>query len=115
MALSSELEPTLITVSSSSLTHTHTPAAKSLAKLVQEQPQSDRHAVDQLLKEYGMLYKVGMGGGVTSVAVVSYLSLRYRTFLPSVMKWGVSLVWGSLTRGRGGWVWPGPWSTSQHT
>ena len=62
MVLSSELEPTLITVLSSSLRHMHTAAAKSLAELLQEQPQSDRHVVDQLLKEYGMLYKVGVVG-----------------------------------------------------
>ena len=62
MSLSSELQPTLITVLSSPLCHTHTPAAKSLAELVQKDPRTDRHAVDQLLKQYGLLYKVGMVG-----------------------------------------------------
>lgn len=60
MSLSSELQPALVTVVSSPLTHTHTPAAKSLAELVQTDPRTDRQAVEQLLKQYRLLYKVGV-------------------------------------------------------
>lgn len=62
MSLSSVLQPALITAVSSPLIHTHTPAAKSLAELVQEDPRTDRHMVDQLLKQYELLYKVGVAG-----------------------------------------------------
>lgn len=62
MSLSSVLQPALVTVASSPLIHTHTPAAKSLAELVQEEPRTDRHVVDQLLKQYELLYKVGVAG-----------------------------------------------------
>lgn len=133
MSLSSELQPTLITVLSSPLCHAHTPAAKSLAELLQEDPRTDRRAVDQLLKQYGLLYKVGVvgqgtrwawwgrvqggrgGAGSHPVPLHGTSPFHCRIFLRSAMNWGVFLLWGNLTHGRGGWAWPGPWSTSRCT
>lgn len=121
MSLSSVLQPALVTVVSSPLIHTHTPAAKSLAELVQEDPRTDRHVVDQLLKQYELLYKVGVAGeeeglGDSSLwCLTAQLPLHCRIFLHFVMNWGVFLLWGNLTRGRGGRAWPEPWSTSRCT